>query len=90
MKRKFFKHSSLFSDTLELPVIFRNIRSYDVRRSKEHLSGNSLKTPSGTTPAVFITPNSTVVFAQIGGTAKLPCVVRKFNNGVVSAKNLII
>ncbi|XP_017784031.1 PREDICTED: titin-like [Nicrophorus vespilloides] len=32
----------------------------------------------------FATENSTVVVAQIGGTAALPCVVRKFNNGVVS------
>nr|XP_022913908.1 lachesin-like [Onthophagus taurus]XP_022913916.1 lachesin-like [Onthophagus taurus] len=35
-------------------------------------------------PGVFATENCTVVVAQIGGTATLPCVVRKFNNGVVS------
>lgn len=73
-----------FAGHLVLPEVLRSIRSYEVRRSKEHASGNSLKTPSASPGALFITPNSTVVFAQIGGTAKLPCVVRKFNNGVVS------
>lgn len=34
--------------------------------------------------AVFSTENSTVVVAQVGGTAALPCIVRKFSNGVVS------
>lgn len=47
---------------------------------------NSVKTASanGNKPGVFATENCTVVVAQIGGTATLPCVVRKFNNGVVS------
>uniref|UniRef100_A0A1B6DCB5 Ig-like domain-containing protein n=1 Tax=Clastoptera arizonana TaxID=38151 RepID=A0A1B6DCB5_9HEMI len=34
--------------------------------------------------AVFVTENSTVVTAQVGSTATLPCVVRKFGSGVVS------
>ncbi|XP_017784008.1 PREDICTED: lachesin-like [Nicrophorus vespilloides] len=34
--------------------------------------------------SVFATENCTVVMAQLGGTAILPCVVRKFNTGVVS------
>nr|XP_023026948.1 uncharacterized protein LOC111514936 [Leptinotarsa decemlineata] len=62
----------------------RMIRSYETRRNKDHSSGNALKTSASTHGAVFLTENSTTVVAQIGGTAKLPCVVRKFNNGVVS------
>lgn len=61
----------------------RNRRSYETRRNKDHPSGNALKA-SSSGGAVFVTENSTVIVAQIGGTAKLPCVVRKFNNGVVS------
>ncbi|KAJ8925604.1 hypothetical protein NQ315_009444, partial [Exocentrus adspersus] len=63
------------------PSLIRSKRSYDARR-KDHSTGNSIKTPGHGT--VFLTENSTVVVAQIGGTAKLPCVVRKFSNGVVS------
>lgn len=69
-----------------LPESSRNKRSYDNRRGKDHSSGNSLKSP--TNSAVFLTENSTEVVAQIGGTAKLPCVVRKFSNGVVSVSYL--
>lgn len=49
--------------------------------------GNAIQTkpvPSGSRSAVFSTENSTVVVAQVGGTAALPCIVRKFSNGVVS------
>ncbi|XP_049831127.1 protein turtle homolog B-like [Schistocerca gregaria] len=42
-------------------------------------AGNTLAAPS-----VFVTSNSTVVVAQEGGTATLPCVLRKFASGVVS------
>ncbi|XP_048523222.1 protein amalgam [Dendroctonus ponderosae] len=57
----------------------RGPRSYV---SKDYSSNGLLKgVESG---KVFLTPNSTTIVAQIGGTAKLPCVVRKFNNGVVS------
>lgn len=57
----------------------RGPRSYV---SKDYSSNGLLKDmESG---KVFLTPNSTTIEAQIGGTAKLPCVVRKFNNGVVS------
>ncbi|XP_018318716.1 zwei Ig domain protein zig-8 [Agrilus planipennis] len=34
--------------------------------------------------SVFATENSTVVYAQRGGTATLPCVIRKNGNGMVS------
>lgn len=34
--------------------------------------------------SIFATENSTTVMAQVGGTATLPCVVRKFSSGVVS------
>ncbi|KAG5891200.1 hypothetical protein JTB14_012685 [Gonioctena quinquepunctata] len=64
--------------------ISRIERSYETRRNKDHSSGNALKTSSSVHGAVFLTENSTTVVAQIGGTAKLPCVVRKSNNGVVS------
>lgn len=47
--------------------------------------GNAVKSAShGGKSTVFITENCTVVVAQTGGTATLPCVVRKFSNGVVS------
>ncbi|XP_018562030.1 Down syndrome cell adhesion molecule-like [Anoplophora glabripennis] len=69
------------TDISMYPEIIRSRRSYEVRR-KDHSTGNSLKTPGHST--AFLTENSTVVVAQIGGTAKLPCVVRKFSNGVVS------
>ncbi|XP_049818099.1 V-set and immunoglobulin domain-containing protein 1 [Aethina tumida] len=58
-------------------------RSYDTRRNKDQ-TGNSLKSSLSGQGAIFVTENSTTVAAQIGGTAKLPCVVRKFSNGVVS------
>lgn len=68
----------------------RGKRSYDVNAvavagSKGRPLGNSVKpgVPLGRS-AVFATENSTVVVAQIGGTATLPCVVRKFSSGVVS------
>ncbi|KAL1513621.1 hypothetical protein ABEB36_003010 [Hypothenemus hampei] len=60
----------------------RSIRSYEPR-SKDHSSTNSLYKESNQ-GAVFLTPNSSTIVAQIGGTAKLPCSVRKFNTGVVS------
>ncbi|CAH0552217.1 unnamed protein product [Brassicogethes aeneus] len=56
-------------------------RSYESRRNKDQM-GNHLK--GHHSGAIFITENSTSVVAQIGGTAKLPCVIRKINNGVVS------
>ncbi|CAH1116989.1 unnamed protein product [Phaedon cochleariae] len=62
----------------------RERRSYETRRNKNHSAGNLLKTLPAGHGAIFLTENSTTIVAQIGGTAKLPCVVRKFNNGVVS------
>ncbi|CAG9859684.1 unnamed protein product [Phyllotreta striolata] len=59
-------------------------RSYETRRGKDHSYGNSLKIPPSGRATTFFTDNSTTVVAQIGGTAKLPCVVRKSNNAVVS------
>ncbi|XP_071449171.1 interference hedgehog-like, partial [Hetaerina americana] len=41
-------------------------------------------TPAPAAAATFGTQNSTVVTAQTGSSATLPCVVRKFGNGVVS------
>ncbi|KAH0811991.1 hypothetical protein GEV33_010800 [Tenebrio molitor] len=67
--------------------MFRHRRSYELRRKGKESVGdsNSVKSMSnGSKPGVFATENCTVVVAQIGGTATLPCVVRKFNNGVVS------
>lgn len=61
----------------------RGRRSYESRRrGKEASVDNAVAT--GSDHGIFATENSTVVVAQIGGTATLPCVVRKFNNGVVS------
>ncbi|KAJ8972916.1 hypothetical protein NQ317_011483 [Molorchus minor] len=67
--------------------MIRGRRSYEVRRGREQSTSNTLK--SAGHGAVFVTENSTVVVAQIGGTAKLPCVVRKFSNGVVSFKSVL-
>ncbi|XP_049832334.1 lachesin-like isoform X2 [Schistocerca gregaria] len=44
---------------------------------------NALRSAPAPT-SIFATENSTVAVAQVGGTATLPCVVRKFASGVVS------
>ncbi|CAH0552216.1 unnamed protein product [Brassicogethes aeneus] len=62
---------------------FRHRRSYGERRKGKDGVSNIKGQLSGK-PGVFVTENCTVVLAQIGGTATLPCVVRKFNSGVVS------
>lgn len=62
----------------DTPVI-RHRRSYQ-SRNKTVLNQNQDKERN----LVFATENCTVVVAQVGGTATLPCVVRKFSNGVVS------
>ncbi|KAF5283527.1 hypothetical protein FQR65_LT13848 [Abscondita terminalis] len=62
-------------------IVHRNRRNYEVGKGNK----NSVEiASSGRRSTIFSTENSTVVYAQIGGTAALPCVVRKFNNGVVS------
>lgn len=65
---------------------FRHRRSYESRhKGKENAAANNaVKAIAVGRSNVFATENCTVVVAQIGGTAALPCVVRKFNNGVVS------
>lgn len=75
----------IFSDNKDYSL-YRHRRSYDSRhKAKDNAASNGVKTPSGgAKTAVFATENCTVVVAQIGGTATLPCVVRKFNSGVVS------
>ncbi|XP_044264091.1 fibroblast growth factor receptor 2-like [Tribolium madens] len=67
----------------DMVKLSRDKRAYEAHRSRD----NVVKPSSGSSPSrssVFATANSTSVAAQIGGTAKLPCIVRKFNNGVVS------
>lgn len=67
--------------------IHRGRRSFNQKEGKGAQSeGNSLKLPSTSRNKsnVFATRNSTAILAQTGGTASLPCVVRKFSNGVVS------
>ncbi|RZC37725.1 lachesin-like [Asbolus verrucosus] len=61
----------------------RDKRAYETHRSRDNVVKPPPVSLSGKS-AVFATENSTSVAAQIGGTAKLPCIVRKFNNGVVS------
>lgn len=61
----------------------RKIRSYR-SRAKEHLPENSIANDASRAFNIFLTENSTRVTAQIGGTARLPCEVRKSNNVVVS------
>ncbi|KAF5294436.1 hypothetical protein FQA39_LY13421 [Lamprigera yunnana] len=62
-------------------VVHREKRNYEVGKGNK----NSVEiASSGRRSTIFSTENSSVVYAQIGGTAALPCVVRKFNNGVVS------
>ncbi|KAJ8925603.1 hypothetical protein NQ315_009443 [Exocentrus adspersus] len=67
-------------------ILFRHRRSYEQRhKGKETAISNAVKdSKNGNKSPLFATENCTVVVAQIGGTATLPCVVRKFNNGVVS------
>lgn len=66
-------------------AIFRHRRSYESRhKGKENAANNAVKAATSGKSSVFATENSTTVVAQVGGTATLPCVVRKFNNGVVS------
>ncbi|KAF2881473.1 hypothetical protein ILUMI_24700, partial [Ignelater luminosus] len=77
--------SSTFAKYAEAEIHHRSRRSYDVRRrGKDNAAENAVKGATNGRPGVFATDNSTVVVAQIGGTATLPCVVRKFNTGVVS------
>lgn len=77
----------LFSEYAETEI-HRSRRSYDVRRrGKDNAAENAVKGTTNGRPGVFATDNSTVVVAQIGGTATLPCVVRKFNTGVVSVNS---
>ncbi|XP_063241229.1 titin-like [Bacillus rossius redtenbacheri] len=65
-------------------LLSREGRSYDGRRGTKH-RGEAPNALQGRAPAgIFATENSTVVTAQTAGTATLPCVVRKFGNGVVS------
>lgn len=65
----------------------RTLKSYDPHTSaKGRQSQNLLKKPTSGRSAIFATENSTIV-AQVGGTAKLPCAVRKFANAVVSFSN---
>ncbi|KAG5889767.1 hypothetical protein JTB14_003861 [Gonioctena quinquepunctata] len=64
-------------------IPFRHRRSYERHKGRDAAMNSAVKAASDTSkPGVFATENCTVVVAQIGGTATLPCVVRKFNNGV--------
>ncbi|XP_044735331.1 transmembrane and immunoglobulin domain-containing protein 1-like [Chrysoperla carnea] len=84
--------STLTEQTLKMNVRVR--RSYDVstthRTSKSSGKENSNVTGklatggSNDRSSIFVTENSTSIMAQVGGTATLPCVVRKFSSGVVS------
>ena len=47
-------------------------------------SSSSSSSTADKSDALFATENSTVVTAQIGSTANLPCVVKNLGNGVVS------
>lgn len=85
----------LITDTLDfdLSLFVRHRRSYaeQHRKSKEAMLsiGNAVKSAAhGAKSTVFITDNCTVVVTQTGGTATLPCVVRKFSNGVVSFSDI--
>ncbi|KAF2892705.1 hypothetical protein ILUMI_13468, partial [Ignelater luminosus] len=64
-------------------VVHRSRRNFEVRKGSREHTDNSLKSPTTKgRSTIFATENSTVVYAQIGGTATLPCVVRKFSSGV--------
>lgn len=69
-------------------LVLRHRRSYERHKSKDSSTKNSVVKDASVTKSssssLFVTDNCTVVVAQIGGTATLPCAVRKFNNGVVS------
>jgi hypothetical protein len=76
--------SLIYEDMVKLS---RDKRAYETHRSRDNVVKSSSISSSGR-GSVFATANSTSVAAQIGGTAKLPCIVRKFNNGVVSVIKL--
>ncbi|XP_030760195.1 protein amalgam-like [Sitophilus oryzae] len=75
------KKEDRFYDFANFPKS-RQGRSY-VARGKNYGSANSL-TRFSEQDGMFITQNFSTVIAQMGGTAKLPCIIRKFNNIVVS------
>jgi hypothetical protein len=56
----------------------------DVRSLRASAGGQQLLQTAASQPAIFATENSTVIIAQIGSTTNLPCIVKKFGNGVVS------
>ncbi|XP_044735150.1 matrix-remodeling-associated protein 5-like [Chrysoperla carnea] len=84
--------STLAEKTLNVNVRAR--RSYDVSTTHRTSKGSGKESSSVTgksatggsldRSSIFATENSTSVMAQVGGTATLPCVVRKFSSGVVS------
>ncbi|XP_018325050.1 netrin receptor DCC-like [Agrilus planipennis] len=59
-------------------------RSYNHRRKNQDDSSTNIVKAQSNPENVFITSNNTIVTAQAGGTAILPCIIRKSNTGVVS------
>ncbi|XP_071053861.1 limbic system-associated membrane protein-like isoform X2 [Onthophagus taurus] len=58
-------------------------RSYELPKNSKGRIGNG-NVVSVDRSNIFATENSTIVEVQLGGTATLPCIVKKFSNGVVS------
>jgi len=85
------EYSSVSSLSTSLREIRRQPRSYKVEKhpSPAPISSNIIASMTAPRPpdkneALFATENSTVVTAQIGSTANLPCIVKNNGNGVVS------
>ena len=80
---------SIIRQAHPLPRSYRNDK--DMSDGEVVASGNlvgigmgSISRHTDKSEALFTTENSTVVIAQRGSTANLPCVVRNLGNGVVS------
>lgn len=64
---------------------YKHKRSYQSdHKTGENTPENTIKAQEIEKPNIFATENCTIVVAQVGGMATLPCVIRKFNSGVVS------
>ena len=96
------KHNTIPQNTLILKTCFyipgsgeygeyKHKRSYQSdHKTGENTPDNTVRAQEIEKPNIFATENCTIVVAQVGGMATLPCVIRKFNSGVVSAHQSIL
>lgn len=81
-----FEFRFLFSDKPQLlkgeEYAFRCDNSHNIRHRHKKLT--SKECPSSNNTSIFVTKNQTIITAQTGSTAILPCMLMGFVNGVVS------